>query len=333
VARELTGSVEAAALHQAEAREFADWGNKGGTLELSRLAAYLPRLDEMAKNAWPFVRGGATLLMKPSLGAKEAVHPMPVAQPGHIRGLTLGNGIYRSRRVTERGWYVVTTNGQETKAFRSRDQGHSWATTSPWQTALQGTANRCVSDSSDIGFAIEAVPGENVIAVKYFNQDFKTGQSRVPRSSRALKALACDETAALLLTSTVRNEWGLWLCVADQPCKALPTPTLLQGLALEGIDIARQKGASIVAVTQGSLVRVLSTRDDGRSYTPFTVAIDRRESGAAGRHALRPAQLLAVANTLLLVQESQEKAGSALALSSVDQGASWRAWGSVTDQP
>jgi hypothetical protein len=187
-----------------------------------------------------------------------------------------------------------------------------------------------VSDSSEIGFALDSA--DSALSVKYFKQDFKTGQSKVPRTIRALKALACDETAALLLTNAPQNQWELWLCVVDQPCRMLPSPAALQGLTVQGIDIARQKGASIVAVTQGSLVRVLSTRDDGRSYTPFTVAIDRRDSGLAARNTLRPAQLLAVANTLLLMQEWTSGAGDALALSSGDQGASWHAWGNVPER-
>jgi hypothetical protein len=327
LAHELTGSERVVQLHQALAREFVEWGAKGAQLELRELAAELPHLTEMARGAWPFVRGSAALLMKPSLGAKEAVYPTAVAQPGQVRGLSLGHALYRARKITERGWYVVTSNGQETKAYRSRDSGQTWSVTSPWQSALQGTANRCTSEAGEIGFAVEALSGEGAIAVKYYQQDFKTGQSKVPRAFRSLKGLACDENAALLITAGSNNQWDLWLCTADQPCRQLPSPGELQGLTLDGIDIARQKGASIIAVTQGSLVRVLSSRDDGRSYTPFTVAIDRAEAGPSPRHAPRPAQLLAVANSLLLIQEPATGSGPTLALGSTDQGASWHAWG------
>lgn len=329
LARELTGSDEVARLHQSAAREFADWGAVVGKLELQQLAASLPHLSEMAHGAWPFVRGGAALLMKPSLGAKEAVHPVGTTRPGNLHGLTLGNGIYRARRVTERGWYVVTSNGQETKAYRSRDLGHSWSPTSPWQTALQGTANRCANESGELAFAVEAISAEGSLAVKYFKQEQKTGQSKVPRPMRALRAFACDETAALLLTGAPNSHWELWLCVADQACRVLPTPAQLEGLASQGVDIARQKGANIVAVTQGALVRVLSSRDEGRSYTPFTVAMDRSEFASPARS--RPAQLLAIANTLLLIQEPLSGSGPSLALSSPDQGASWHTWGPVSE--
>lgn len=331
LARELTGSDDVARLHQSAAREFADWGAVAGKLDLQQLAASLPHLGEMARGAWPFVRGGAALLMKPSFGAKEAIHPIGTTRPGNLVGLTLGNGIYRARRVTERGWYVVTSNGQEAKAYRSRDLGHNWAPTSPWQTALQGTANRCANESGELAFAVEAISAEGSVSVKYFRQESRTGQSKIPRPMRALRAFTCDETAALLLTSTTSNQWELWLCVADQPCRVLPTPAQLDGLAVQGVDIARQKGANIVAVTQGSLVRVLSSRDDGRSYTPFTVAIDRSELAFPARPVLRPAQLLAIANTVLLIQEPVSGSGSSLALSSVDQGASWHTWGPVAE--
>lgn len=327
LARELTGSEHVALLHEALARDYASWGAKRGKIELSELASELPSLTELAQKGWPFVRGGAAVLMKPSLGAKEAVYPMAAAQPGYLRGLAFGSGLYRARRVNERGWYVVTTNGQETRAYRSRDSGHTWTGTSPWQAALQGTANRCTSDSSELGFAVEPLAGEGVTAVKYYEQDLRTGQSKVPRPFRALKALACDESAALLLTAAANSQWELWLCQTDQACRQLPSPAALQGLALDGIDIARHKGATIVAVTQGSLVRVLSSRDDGRSYTPFTIAVDRAELEATAARALRPAQLLAIANSLLLIQEPVAGSGASLAVVSIDQGASWHSWG------
>jgi hypothetical protein len=331
LARELTGSDQVARLHRSAARDYADWGAVAGKLELRQLAAALPHLSEMAQGSWPFVRGGAALLMKPSLGAKEAIHPIGTTRPGNVGGLTLGNSIYKARRVTERGWYVVTSNGQDAKAYRSRDRGHSWSQTSPWQTALQGTANRCAHESGEFAFAVEAMPAEGSLAVKYFKQELKTGQSKIPRPMRALRAFTCDETAALLLLGAPSSHWELWLCVATQACRVLPTPAQLEGLALQGVDIARQKGANIVAVTQGALVRVLSSRDEGRSYTPFTVAVDTSELEFPVRPVSHPAQLLAIANTLFLIQEPVSGSGPSLALSSVDQGASWHTWGPVAE--
>lgn len=133
--------------------------------------------------------------------------------------------------------------------------------------------------------------------------------------------------AALLLVAGVNHQWELWLCASDQTCRQLPAPPVLQGLAPDGIDVARQKGATVVAVTQGSLVRVLSSRDDGRSYTPFAVAVDRAETESQSARSLRPAQFLTIGNALLLIQEPTAGSGPSLAVASVDQGASWHTWG------
>ncbi len=326
IAQKLTGSPEIAALHQAPAREFADWGSRGGTLALGHLASSMPNLMDMAEGAWPFTRGGAAMLIKPSLGAKEAMHPIATMRPGSVQGLPLTGTFYRARRVTERGWFVITSNARETKAYRSRDQGRRWTPTSPWQTALQGTMNRCLADVGERGFAVEQSRNESGLTVTYYNQDSKTGQSAIAKSSRAVRSFACDETAALLLTSDTPNHYNLWMCAVDQPCRELPAPSPLIGMTVDGIDVARQKGATVVAVTQGALVRVLSSRDDGRSYTPFTVAIDHQDACPLELAAYQPAQLLSIANSLLILQEPASGSGPTLALSSSDQGASWHAF-------
>lgn len=333
LARELTGSDLVAQRHRASARDFVEWGTGEGTLGLEELASQLPHLSEMAQGAWPFVRGSAALLMKPSLGAKEAIHPVETSAPSPLKGLTLGSSLYRARRVTERGWFVVTSGGADTRAYRSRDTGRTWVATSPWQAALQGAVNRCIDDSTELGFGVDALPGEGAIAVKYYDQDFKTGQAKVPRSFRSLRALACDQSAALLLTTGGREPWELWLCAADQPCRQLPSPPALHGLSVDGIDVARQKGANVIAISQGSLVRVTSSRDEGRSYTPLTVVVDRHEVRLQSTRALRPAQLLSLPHALFLIQEPVGGGAPSLALVSRDQGASWNGWGADEPRP
>ena len=323
LAQKLSGSTEVARLHSVPAREFSDWGDTGARLSVLQLGSGLPNLVEMAQQAWPFVRGSIALLMKPSLGAKEAVYPTTVSAPGVLQGLSLVGGTYRARRVNEHGWYVVVSNARETRAYRSRDMGRKWTPTSPWQTSLQGTSNRCLDDASDREFSVEATAGSGDMTINYFNQDAKTGQATVPRPLKTLRSLSCDGSSALLLTSDTPSQVDLWLCANDQTCRALPVPAQLKGLRFDGIDAARQKSATVVAVTQGALVRVLSSRDDGRSYTPFTVAIDHRDTDQPSINTYRPAQLLAIASTLLLVQEATTGPTGALALSSRDQGASW----------
>ncbi len=155
LAQRLTASSRVAEMHQASAHEFAEWGAKGSSLHLGQLQQALPDLSALSQSAWPFLRSGVAVLVKPSLGAKEAMHPVQSARPSTIQGLQLYGKTLRSRRVNERGWYVVTSDGKTTRAARSRDRGRKWTATSPWQSVLEGTNDRCSSDGSERAFGLE----------------------------------------------------------------------------------------------------------------------------------------------------------------------------------
>ena len=81
----------------------------------------------------------------------------------------------------------------------------------------------------------------------------------------------------------------------------------------------------MIAISQGLVVRVISTRDDGRSYTPFTVALDHDDNFGAGHAGYLPAQLLSIAGNLIMTQETVTGNAPSVALVSSDFGASWRA--------
>ena len=99
LARTLTGSAEVEGAHRAAAGSFAEYGaSDRPERSLATLAVSSGGLAELARAAWPFARGYA-LLVKPSLGAKEAPHPVapPAAAAG--RGLPSGRPLYRATRV------------------------------------------------------------------------------------------------------------------------------------------------------------------------------------------------------------------------------------------
>lgn len=120
------------------------------------------------------------------------------------------------------------------------------------------------------------------------------------------------------------GEWSIWLCVADESCKAMPSPPIFAELPADGLDVGRLRGATVIAVSQGPIVRVVSTRDEGRSYTPFTVALDHDDNVETEPVAHFPAQLLPIAGNLILVQEKRTGDAVSVALVSSDYGASWR---------
>ncbi len=322
LARRLTGENQVAELHNASAGDFAEWGAKAASLNLNQLARALPDLSTMSQNAWPFLRSGVAVLVKPSLGAKEAIHPVQSARPGTILGLRLYGKLLRARRVTDRGWFVVTSDGRGTLAVRSRDRGRNWIAASPWQAALEGTNDRCASDGSDHSFALET--GHRGMGVVHYDHGTRSGRSSIGGPNGQVVGFGCDEIAAVALTRSDGDEFGIELCVLDEPCRSLPLPPILARVSLDGIDVARLRGATVIAVSQGPIVRVVSTRDDGRSYTPFTVAFDHDDNPAAQQVQYWPAQLLAIAGTLLLVQEAKTGNAPSVALVSNDFGASWR---------
>jgi hypothetical protein len=137
-------------------------------------------------------------------------------------------------------------------------------------------------------------------------------------------SLGCDENVAVAISETGNREYGLWHCSSDLPCRLLPAPPIFQALSADGIDVARIRGAIVIAITQGPIVRVVSTRDEGRSYTPFTIALDHGDSVLADGGRYFPAQLLAIGGSLIMTQQAESS--SALALTSSDLGASWHGW-------
>jgi len=326
IALRLTGLHSFSEKHESPAKEFVEWGIPNRSVDLPQLSRSMPDLSVLAGTAWPFSRSGYALLVKPNLGAKEAVHPSSTPHPGTLQGLQLFGSTLRARRVTDRGWFVVTTHGRDTRAVRSRDGGRKWTPTSPWQSALQGTSDRCTSDGSERAFGLEFRGSDKIPTLVYFDHDLKIGQSTFGGPNHRIKNLGCDESAAVAITEVQNSEWILWLCPSEKDCRILAPPPDLNGIPADGIDVARLRGTTVIAVTQGSVVRVASTRDDGRSYTPFTVALDHDDSPLNSTSKYHPAQLLAVGGTLLITQEAVSGNSPTLALTSEDFGASWHDW-------
>ena len=89
------------------------------------------------------------------------------------------------------------------------------------------------------------------------------------------------------------------------------------------LDIARVGGATVLAVPTQGIVRVASSRDDGRTWTPFSVAFDpESQPSAVGSGA--PERLLVVGARVLLHGIPRASGESYPVLFSDDQGASWR---------
>jgi hypothetical protein len=78
-------------------------------------------------------------------------------------------------------------------------------------------------------------------------------------------------------------------------------------------------------VTTGGIVRVVSSRDDGVTWTPSSVAFDAAEFPELKSEASIPSRLLALGGRLLLYGVASKSTQSYSLLISQDQGASFHA--------
>ena len=72
------------------------------------------------------------------------------------------------------------------------------------------------------------------------------------------------------------------------------------------------------------IVRVASSRDSGRSWTPWSVAYDAGEAQPSAMGLPPPARLLGLDDKLILYGGAQRSDQAYLVLVSEDQGASWK---------
>jgi hypothetical protein len=116
----------------------------------------------------------------------------------------------------------------------------------------------------------------------------------------------------------------LRLCPYRRPCQAFQPPDTEGGLTFP-VDVARMAGTTVVAMTAQGIVRVASTRDDGGTWTPFSVAFDAAELAEDEPRLSLPGRLLALGERLLLYGGARRHDHPYFVLVSDDQGASFRA--------
>jgi hypothetical protein len=151
-AREITGSVEIERAHMATAWSFVEYGGmaadrakagRRGHLDLGALSVSARPLAELSKNAWPFVRGGYVRLMKPSIQASEATHPVEPARPKLGSGLPSFRAHYRAVAATEKGFLVAIGRGAHLTVLESSDGGLNFRPASPRDPRVAEIAERC----------------------------------------------------------------------------------------------------------------------------------------------------------------------------------------------
>jgi len=311
-----------ARIHERTASDFYEWGGDRPRVALVQLGNPETQLTELHHLSWPFVKGPISAMVRPSLGAREAVHPAELSRPGLIHGLDLDFGLYRASRDFTRGWLVVLSGTGKVRAFRSPDRGRSWAVTSPWQDALDGFDQCCRNGEDSPRFTVEHVHGRGSARVvgKARGTSWEAPLGATPG---VVEALACDPSSVVAVTrARDRSNFHIYSCSFGGNCRETTPPEIGNFGVEAAVDIARVGGATVVAVTNRSLVRVTSTRDEGRSWSPLSIVLDPSDLGLGTNGELK-VRLLSIDRALLLV--AADTSGTSLGLRSDDLGASWRA--------
>ncbi len=319
----VTGSAEIAHKHELSAASFADYG-LGGSESQSALAVTIEPLVAAAHASWPFVRG-YTALVKPSLGAYEAIHPVGLARPGVGRGIPGYRAPYHAVKRAGDGLWLAYGKGAHLAFFKSSDNGLTWRP-APGAAAGADFAERCPTGDGR-SFEVGLSSDHDVLEVSSTETDGTSHATQLAPESSSVIGLACDEKALVALVRAQNAKLQeAYVCPFGGRCALLPAPKndALPALFEQSLDIARVHGTTVLAVTTKDLVRVTSSRDDGRTWTPFYVAYDVSEHPEVRVDVRVPSRLLTIDNRLFLYGAAARSAQSYSVLISDDHGASFR---------
>lgn len=318
LAGRLSGSHEVARAHGGRADEYLEYGGRAGvaTRSLSQLSFALVKLKQLASAAWPLERRGYSHLIQPSSHAKEAPHPVAPNPPAPGTGLPGWRAAYVSGWKREHTRFVAFGHAAVASVFESRDGGFNWYPASADAPGVAQHLGRCTGADSPRSFSFELAESE--ILVQSMNGEHAVSVTRVP-AVRDVVATSCDDDS-MLLAAQGANGKELFLCLHAGRCGRLPhDKTWLEG----AFDVARVAGAVVIATARSGIVRVRSTRDQGKTWTPDTVAFDWAAQ-PIGTDVKVPSRLLSLGNELWLFGAG-ERGQSYPVLYSLDMGASWYA--------
>jgi hypothetical protein len=152
------------------------------------------------------------------------------------------------------------------------------------------------------------------------------------RGEHQLLGIACDDDALVIAArSEGAPSGGLVLCEFAKSCVPLHLPDIapFSPLTSDEVDVARVQGVTVLVVETQGIVRTVSSRDDGVTWTPPSVAFDRAEFPALAAGSKAPSRLLRLGPRLLLHGVATRANQPYLLLASDDQGASFRALGAT----
>jgi hypothetical protein len=321
LALSVTGSIDAERLHNLTAAEFREYSGRGNAL--ADLGVSAAPLAKLFSDAWPFARGGYTQLMKPSLGAVEAAHVPPPPRPTLGRGLPAKSGIYRNVWPEGNGFGLALGAGSDTALYSTSDRGVTFRALARRGDVFEQHAERCASLDGRRIYRLTPREDGGAQQVLFSLEGGEPQTSELSPINERLLGTACDERSLVVLTAD-RERLHLRLCPFGGRCGELPLPTSILAAPPSGVDVAKLKGTVVLSSAQDGVVRVVSSRDEGRSFTPPVVAFDAAEYPELQLARRAPARLISLGERLLLFSGAVKGSDSYPLLASDDQGVSFR---------
>jgi hypothetical protein len=165
------------------------------------------------------------------------------------------------------------------------------------------------------------------LTVASLGPDAPAFTTELASSELTVFAAACDEHALVVaLRREDSPEVTARVCPFRSACTELSLPRFAGVVTPPRfpLDLARIDGVTVLAVSMHGIVRVASSRDAGRSWTPYCVAFDLGAHPTLSGDVSVPDRLLALGSRLLLYAGAPDPTQDYFVLASDDAGASWR---------
>ena len=321
LARKITESVDVERSHATLASDFREYGGRDAAL--SDLAVSTASLAQLSARAWPFARGGYTQLIKSSLGAAEAAHVPAPARPALGRGLPARSGMYRNVWREGTGHGVALGAGSDTALFVTADRGVSFRPLARRGDVVERHAERCASQDGRKVYRLTPREDGGAQQVLFSLETGEPVTSELAPIQERVLGTGCDDKGLVALLADAQR-LHLRSCPFGGRCGELQLPPSLLGAAPHAVDIAKVKGTIVLSVAQEGVVRVVSSRDEGKTFTPPIVAFDAAEYPELGVVRRPPSRLLALGERLLLYGGGAKAGDVYPVLASDDQGVSFR---------